>query len=187
MRHLLKRRFFARLIIFILFILSCIVWVLFLMIVFFLKVPIFLFVLSLSFRFFTKALILIDALEHSVYLLLKKGFKFFNHEIIDWTSLDEIWDKTIYCVAFVHNNSLKSKVCHIDVNIKFGFTVVFDIDEIIFVLIIIWNCLLILIFCVPHSIFSSIFRSGRHSLLFLPLQFGLLIRLLFGRNFVVET
>jgi hypothetical protein len=62
------------------------------MIVFFLKVPIFLFlfVLSLSFRFFTKALILIDALEHSVYLLLKKGFKFFNHEIIDWTSLDEI-------------------------------------------------------------------------------------------------
>jgi hypothetical protein len=187
MRQLLIWGFLSRLIIFIFFLSLIIVRLILLVIFFFLEIFVFFLVFTLTFCFLTKSFVFVYPFEYTINLLLKQGFKFFNHEVVDWTALNEVGHETVNCVAFINNNALESKVCDININIKFWLTIVFNIYKFILILVIISDCLLVSIIDFPCGIFWGLFGNGGYCLLFQPFRFCLLFWNRLRRNVVTET
>ena len=71
--------------------------------------------------FIIRIFIFVNALKHSVHLLLQEQFQFLDHKLIDGTSLDKIGNQAFNGVSFVDNNPLEAEVRDIDVDEKFWF------------------------------------------------------------------
>ena len=52
---------------------------------------------------------------------MQKSLELVDHEVIDRASLDKISHKGFNCISLINDNSLKTEVSHINVNIKFWF------------------------------------------------------------------
>ena len=65
-------------------------------------------------------LILVNPLQDAIHLLLEQEFEFFNHELIDGATLDEVGNERLNCVAFVDDDPLDAKVSNIDIDVEFS-------------------------------------------------------------------
>lgn len=69
-------------------------------------------------------LVLVDPLQHSVHLLLQEELELVDHEFVDGALLGEVCHKALHGVTLVHDDSLDTEVCHVDINIELGFSII---------------------------------------------------------------
>jgi len=69
-------------------------------------------------------LVLIDALEDAIHLLLEEQLELLDHELVDWAPFHKVGNQTLHCVALVHDDPLDAKIGNIDIDVEFGFTVI---------------------------------------------------------------
>ena len=82
-------------------------------------------------------LILVDALQNSVHLLLQKQLQFLFHELIDWTPLHEVCHQTVYSVTVVHHDPLEAEVGNIHIYEELRFLLTWGVFGLL------WSVLLI--------------------------------------------
>jgi len=66
-------------------------------------------------------LVFVDALQHTIHLLLQQQLELFDHEFVDRAPLHEVGDQALNRVALVHDDALDAEVCHVDINVELGF------------------------------------------------------------------
>lgn len=81
--------------------------------------------------FITHPLVLINPLQHPVNLLLEQRLQLLDHELINWTPLNEISDQTLHSVTLVNNDPLKPKISDIYIDIKFGLPLVLPLHVVL--------------------------------------------------------
>lgn len=67
-------------------------------------------------------------------MLLEQKLELVDHELIDGASLYKVRNEALHSITFIDNDSLDSKVGHIDVNIELGFTLISALVILIYVL-----------------------------------------------------